>query len=83
MDNIRFPIPQDPNFRKCLTDTIIDGELVLDKEPDGTVSQIKQGTCRLFIGDTIDTIALFTFRLSRHYEEDLDFKGFNEAPRSE
>ncbi|KAJ8660268.1 hypothetical protein O0I10_004130 [Lichtheimia ornata] len=36
VDNIRFPIPQDPNFRKCLTDTIIDGELVLDKEPDGT-----------------------------------------------
>ncbi|CDS07219.1 hypothetical protein LRAMOSA09742 [Lichtheimia ramosa] len=36
VDNIRFPIPQDPKFRKCLTDTIIDGELVLDKEPDGT-----------------------------------------------
>ncbi|KAF7724664.1 Dcp1p-Dcp2p decapping enzyme complex alpha subunit [Apophysomyces ossiformis] len=33
--NMRFPIPNDPTFRKCHTDTIIDGELVLDKEPDG------------------------------------------------
>ncbi|KAG2223800.1 hypothetical protein INT45_001934 [Circinella minor] len=36
LDNIRFPIPQDPSFRKCHTDTIIDGEFVLDTEADGT-----------------------------------------------
>lgn len=35
---LRFPIPNDPSFQKCHTDTIIDGELVLDKEPDGRVS---------------------------------------------
>ncbi|KAG1177699.1 hypothetical protein G6F70_001755 [Rhizopus microsporus] len=33
--NFRFPIPGDPSFRKCLNNTIIDGEFVLDKEPDG------------------------------------------------
>ncbi len=39
--NFRFPIPADPSFRKCLNNTIIDGEFVLDKEPDGSVrSQI-------------------------------------------
>lgn len=61
VDNIRFPIPQDPKFRKCLTDTIIDGELVLDKEPDGTVSQLTR-TKTSFINQrrTIDTITLFT-----------------------
>jgi len=37
--NLRFPIPNDPSFQKCHTDTIIDGELVLDKEPDGRVRQ--------------------------------------------
>ncbi|KAI7862330.1 mRNA-capping enzyme subunit alpha [Spinellus fusiger] len=31
-----FPIPQDPSFRKFHTDTIIDGELVLDVESNGT-----------------------------------------------
>ncbi|KAI8149722.1 mRNA capping enzyme [Fennellomyces sp. T-0311] len=36
VDNIQFPIPQDPSFRKCHTDTIIDGEIVLDTEPDGS-----------------------------------------------
>lgn len=35
--NFRFPIPGDPTFQKCLKNTIIDGEFVLDKEPDGTV----------------------------------------------
>ncbi|KAI8066558.1 mRNA-capping enzyme subunit alpha [Gongronella butleri] len=30
-----FPIPQDPEFRKCHNDTIVDGELVFDKEDDG------------------------------------------------
>ncbi|KAG1209508.1 hypothetical protein G6F35_010701 [Rhizopus arrhizus] len=34
--NFRFPIPADPSFRKCLNNTIIDGEFVLDKEPDGS-----------------------------------------------
>ncbi|ORY92188.1 mRNA capping enzyme, catalytic domain-domain-containing protein [Syncephalastrum racemosum] len=34
---MRFPIPNDPTFRKCLTDTIIDGEFVLDKEADGSL----------------------------------------------
>lgn len=34
--NFRFPIPGDPTFQKCLKNTIIDGEFVLDKEPDGT-----------------------------------------------
>ncbi|KAI9496632.1 mRNA capping enzyme, catalytic domain-containing protein [Zychaea mexicana] len=38
VDNIRFPIPQDPSFRKCLSDTIIDGEFVLDTEPDGSTT---------------------------------------------
>ncbi|KAH8553433.1 mRNA capping enzyme, catalytic domain-containing protein [Umbelopsis sp. PMI_123] len=37
--NLRFPIPNDPSFQKCHTDTIIDGELVLDREPDGRVRQ--------------------------------------------
>ncbi|CEP09075.1 hypothetical protein [Parasitella parasitica] len=32
----RFPIPGDPSFQKCLKNTIIDGEFVLDKEKDGT-----------------------------------------------
>jgi mRNA guanylyltransferase len=36
--NFRFPIPGDPSFQKCLKNTIIDGEFVLDKEEDGTVS---------------------------------------------
>ncbi|ORX62621.1 hypothetical protein DM01DRAFT_1403093 [Hesseltinella vesiculosa] len=30
-----FPIPQDPEFRKCHNDTIVDGELVFDREDDG------------------------------------------------
>ncbi|CAO3616226.1 unnamed protein product [Mucor fragilis] len=34
--NFRFPIPGDPSFQKCLKNTIIDGEFVLDKEEDGT-----------------------------------------------
>ncbi|RCH86520.1 Dcp1p-Dcp2p decapping enzyme complex alpha subunit, partial [Rhizopus stolonifer] len=34
--NFRFPIPNDPSFQKCLKNTIIDGEFVLDKEPDGS-----------------------------------------------
>ncbi|KAI9267407.1 mRNA capping enzyme, catalytic domain-containing protein [Sporodiniella umbellata] len=34
--NFRFPIPSDPSFRKCLNNTIIDGEFVLDKEADGS-----------------------------------------------
>ncbi|KAG2195402.1 hypothetical protein INT47_002841 [Mucor saturninus] len=38
--NFRFPIPGDPTFRKCLKNTIIDGEFVLDKEPDGS-TQLK------------------------------------------
>ncbi|KAI8385005.1 mRNA-capping enzyme subunit alpha [Radiomyces spectabilis] len=37
VNNLQFPIPNDPSFRKCLTDTIIDGEFVLDKEPDGSM----------------------------------------------
>lgn len=36
--NFRFPIPGDQTFQKCLKNTIIDGEFVLDKEQDGTVS---------------------------------------------
>ncbi|KAI8356142.1 mRNA capping enzyme alpha subunit [Choanephora cucurbitarum] len=35
--NLRFPIPSDPNFQKCLKNTILDGELVFDKEADGTI----------------------------------------------
>ncbi|KAI9477758.1 MAG: mRNA-capping enzyme subunit alpha [Benjaminiella poitrasii] len=35
--NFRFPIPGDPSFKKCLKNTIIDGEFVLDKEEDGTI----------------------------------------------
>ncbi|KAI7907459.1 mRNA-capping enzyme subunit alpha [Cokeromyces recurvatus] len=35
--NFRFPIPGDPTFKKCLKNTIIDGEFVLDKEEDGTM----------------------------------------------
>lgn len=38
VDNFRFPIPNDPTFRKTHVDTIIDGEFVLDKEKDGSVS---------------------------------------------
>ncbi|GAA5804259.1 mRNA capping enzyme, catalytic domain-containing protein [Helicostylum pulchrum] len=38
--NFRFPIPGDPSFQKCLKNTIIDGEFVLDKEADGT-TQLK------------------------------------------
>ncbi|KAI9347549.1 mRNA-capping enzyme subunit alpha [Pilaira anomala] len=38
--NFRFPIPSDPTFQKCLKNTIIDGEFVLDKEPDGS-TQLK------------------------------------------
>ncbi|CAO3677869.1 unnamed protein product [Rhizopus stolonifer] len=34
--NFRFPIPGDASFRKCLNNTIIDGEFVLDKEADGS-----------------------------------------------
>ncbi|CAM0137936.1 Dcp1p-Dcp2p decapping enzyme complex alpha subunit [Umbelopsis sp. WA50703] len=37
--NLRFPIPNDPSFQKCHTDTIIDGELVFDREKDGRVRQ--------------------------------------------
>ncbi|CAO3609281.1 unnamed protein product [Cunninghamella blakesleeana] len=32
-----FPIPQDPQFKKCHENTILDGEFVLDKEDDGTL----------------------------------------------
>lgn len=38
--NLRFPIPgdpRDPDRRGWHTDTIIDGELVVDTEADGTV----------------------------------------------
>ncbi|KAI8061225.1 mRNA capping enzyme, catalytic domain-containing protein [Thamnidium elegans] len=38
--NFRFPIPGDPSFQKCLKNTIIDGEFILDKEADGT-TQLK------------------------------------------
>ncbi|KAL0086043.1 mRNA capping enzyme, catalytic domain-containing protein [Phycomyces blakesleeanus] len=37
VNNLRFPIPQDPSFRKCHKDTIIDGEFVFDKEEDGRI----------------------------------------------
>ncbi|CAO3626401.1 unnamed protein product [Cunninghamella echinulata] len=35
-----FPLPQDPSFHKVHDNTIIDGELVLDKEDDGS-TQLK------------------------------------------
>lgn len=44
--NFRFPIPGDPSFQKCLKNTIIDGEFVLDKEEDGTVSLFYHRSCK-------------------------------------
>ncbi|KAI8971930.1 mRNA capping enzyme, catalytic domain-containing protein [Mycotypha africana] len=40
--NFRFPIPNDPNYHKCLKNTIIDGEFVLDKEEDGSSLRINE-----------------------------------------
>jgi mRNA guanylyltransferase len=34
--NLHFPVPDDPEFQKFHTETIVDGELVMDKMKDGS-----------------------------------------------
>jgi len=48
--SLHFPAPNDPTFQKFHIDTLIDGELVLDEEPDGNVLRYLVFDCLVLDG---------------------------------
>lgn len=51
VNGLRFPIPEDPRFEKFHVDTILDGELVEDKLPNGkTLIKYLAFDCMLYQG---------------------------------